>query len=136
MLGRQVKAMKDYDEKIINAFMYNTKQADISKESGLSVSQVKRLKNNADFQRIIRQRKDAIIKATVNKMRSYVCKDVDILQGLIEDPEINPQTRIYAISQMMHTLKDWLLIDDLVSRMDDIEKEQKRQRGDFFEINS
>ena len=125
--------MKDYDERIIKAFMFNTKQADISKESGLSVSQVKRLKNDPDFQKVIRDRKDAIIKTTINKMRAYVCKDVDMLQEVIEDPEINPQTRVYAISQMIHTLKDWIMIDDLVARMDDIEAEQERQRGNYYD---
>ena len=128
--------MKEYSEEIIDAFMFNAKLVDISRQSGLSLSQVKRLRKNADFQKIIRQRKDEIVRTSVNRMQAYFIMDVDVLQNIIKNKDINPQTRIYAISVLFSSLKDWMTISDLVERMDDIEKEQERQRGDFFEINS
>ena len=128
--------MKEYSEEIIDAFMFNAKLVDISRQSGLSLSQVKRLRKNADFQKIIRQRKDEIVRTSVNRMQAYFIMDVAVLQNIIKNKDINPQTRIYAISVLFSSLKDWMTISDLVERMDDIEKEQERQRGDFFEINS
>ena len=130
------ESMKEYSEEIIDAFMFNAKLVDISRQSGLSLSQVKRLRKNADFQKIIRQRKDEIVRTSVNRMQAYFIMDVDVLQNIIKNKDINPQTRIYAISVLFSSLKDWMTISDLVERMDDIEKEQERQRGDFFEINS
>lgn len=121
--------MKEYSEEIIDAFMFNAKLVDISRQSGLSLSQVKRLRKNADFQKIIRQRKDEIIRTSVNRMQAYFIMDVDVLQNIIKNKDINPQTRIYAISVLFSSLKDWMTISDLVERMDNIEKEQEKSRG-------
>lgn len=121
--------MKEYSEEIIDAFMFNAKLVDISRQSGLSLSQVKRLRKNADFQKIIRQRKDEIVRTSVNRMQAYFIMDVDVLQNIIKNKDINPQTRIYAISVLFSSLKDWMTISDLVERMDNIEKEQEKSRG-------
>ena len=69
---------KDYihDERVIGAFLNNFRMVDVMKETGLSKNTVYKIRNDPEFQKVIRERKEAILKTAVNKMQSYLTKDV------------------------------------------------------------
>ena len=108
----------EQDERVISAFLTNYRACDIVKETGLSKATVYRLRNNQAFQMVIRERKDAILKGAVNKMQSYLVKDVEILQQIIEDPETAPQVKLNGIQILMNQLRDWTTTTDIIKRID------------------
>lgn len=106
------------DERVIAAFLNNFRMVDVMKETGLSKNTVYKIRNNPDFQKVIRERKDAILKTAVNKMQSYLTKDIEILQGIIEDPESSAQVKINAIQTLMSQLRDWTTTTDIIKRLE------------------
>lgn len=106
------------DERVIGAFLNNFRMVDVMKETGLSKNTVYKIRNDPNFQKVIRERKDAILKTAVNKMQSYLTKDVEILQGIIEDPETSPQVKINAIQTIMSQLRDWTTTTDIMKRLE------------------
>lgn len=111
----------EQDERVISAFLTNYRAVDIMKETGLSKSTVYKLRNNQKFQKVIKERKQAILKTAVNKMQSYLTKDVEILQAIIEDPETSPQTKINGIRVLMEQLRDWTMTTDIIKRLEALE---------------
>lgn len=117
--GDQVKRGKQYcdDERVIAAFLNNFRMIDVIRETGLSKTTVYRVKNDPEFQKVLRERKEAILKAAVNRMQGYLVNDVEILQGIIEDPDTAAQTRVNAIQILMNQLRDWTTITDITARL-------------------
>ena len=111
----------EQDERVISAFLTNYRAVDIMKETGLSKSTVYKLRNNQKFQKVIKERKQAILKTAVNKMQSYLTKDVEILQEIIEDPETSPQVKINGIKVLMEQLRDWTMTTDIIKRLEALE---------------
>jgi len=110
------------DERVISAFLNNFRMVDVIRETGLSKATCYKIRNNPDFQKVIRERKEAILKSAVNKMQSYLTKDVEILQGIIEDPDTPTQTKVYAITTLMNQLRDWTNTTDLMKRIEALQK--------------
>ena len=111
----------EQDERVISAFLTNYRAVDIMKETGLSKSTVYKLRNNQAFHKVIKERKQAILKTAVNKMQSYLTKDVEILQEIIEDPETSPQVKINGIRVLMEQLRDWTMTTDIIKRLEALE---------------
>ena len=111
----------DLDEKVINAFLTKYRVVDIMKEAGIGKNTVYKLRNDPAFQKVIRERKDAILKSAVNKMQGYLVKDVEILQEIIEDPETSAQVKINGIRVLMEQLRDWSMRTDIITRLEALE---------------
>lgn len=111
----------EQDERVISAFLTNYRAVDIMAETGLSKSTVYKLRNNQAFQKVIKERKQAILKTAVNKMQSYLTKDVEILQEIIEDPETSAQVKINGIRVLMEQLRDWTMTTDIIKRLEALE---------------
>ena len=110
------------DERVVSAFLTNFRMVDIMKETGLSKNTVYKIRNDPAFQKVIRERKDAILKTAVNKMQSYLTKDVEILQQIIEDPETSAQTKVNAIQTLMNQLRDWTTTTDIIKRLEALQR--------------
>ena len=110
------------DERVIGAFLNNFRMVDVMKETGLSKNTVYKIRNNPEFQKVIRERKEAILKTAVNKMQGYLTKDVEILQEIIEDPETSAQVKINAIQTLMSQLRDWTTTTDIIKRLEALQK--------------
>jgi len=106
------------DERVISAFINNFRMVDIMRATGLSKTTVYKIRNDPEFQKTIRERKEAILKTAVNKMQSYLTKDVEILQQIIEDPETSAQTKVNAIQTLMNQLRDWTTTTDIMKRLE------------------
>ena len=110
------------DEKVIAAFLNNFRMVDVMRETGLSKNTVYKIRNDPEFQKTIRERKEAILKTAVNKMQSYLTKDVEILQQIIEDPETSAQTKVNAIQTLMNQLRDWTTTTDIMKKLEALQK--------------
>lgn len=106
------------DERVISAFLNNFRMVDVIRETGLSKKTCYKIRNDPKFQKVIRERKEAILKTAVNKMQSYLTKDVEILQGIIEDPETSAQTKVNAIQTLMNQLRDWTTTTDIMKKLE------------------
>lgn len=115
---------KDYihDERVIGAFLNNFRMVDVMKETGLSKNTVYKIRNDPEFQKVIRERKEAILKTAVNKMQGYLTKDVEILQQIIEDPDTSAQTKVNAIQTLMNQLRDWTTTTDIMKKLEALQK--------------
>lgn len=105
------------DERVIGAFLNNFRMVDVMKETGLSKATCYKIRNNPEFQKVIRERKEAILKTAVNKMQSYLTKDVEILQQIIEDPNTSAQTKVNAIQTLMNQLRDWTTTTEIMKEL-------------------
>lgn len=106
------------DERVIGAFLNNFRMVDVMRETGLSKKTCYKIRNDPEFQKVIRERKEAILKTAVNKMQSYLTKDVEILQQIIEDPETSAQTKVNAIQTLMNQLRDWTTTTDIMKKLE------------------
>lgn len=115
---------KDYihDERVISAFLNNFRMVDVMRATGLSKNTVYKIRNDPEFQKAIRERKEAILKTAVNKMQNYLTKDVEILQQIIEDPDTSQQTKVNAIKVMMEQLRDWTTTTDIMKKLEALQK--------------
>lgn len=109
------------DERVIAAFLNNFRIVDIMSETGLSKLTVMKIRDDPEFQKVLQKRKDTIIRTAVNKMQSYLTKDVEILQGIIEDEETAAQTKVNAIQVLMNQLRDWTTTSDIMRRIESLE---------------
>lgn len=123
---------KDYthDERVIGAFLSNFRMVDVIKELKISKATAYKIRNDPAFQKVLRERKDAILQAAVEKMRGYMLQDTGILQDIIEDPETPAQTRVNAIQILMGQLREWLSTTDIIRRLEAIEN--RMPSGDGF----
>ena len=110
------------DERVISAFMTCYRMVDIMKVAGISKTTAYKVRNDPNFQKVLRERKGAILKAAVNKMQSYVEKDIDVLQTIIDDPETSPGTKVSAIQTMLNQYNNWVTTVDIVERIEALEK--------------
>ena len=110
------------DERIIGAFLTNFRMVDVMRETGLSKNTCYKIRNDPDFQKVIRERKEAILKTAVNKMQGYMIRDVEILQEIIEDPETSAQVKINAIQTILNQLRDWTTSVDILKRLEALQK--------------
>lgn len=113
------------DERVIAAFMNNFRMTDVMKETGLSKNTVYKIRNDPEFQKVIRERKEAILKTAVNKMQSYLTRDIEVLQEIIEDPETSAQTKVNAIKTLMEQLRDWTTTTDIMKKLEALQKASK-----------
>lgn len=106
------------DERVIGAFLNNYRMVDVIRETGLSKNTCYKIRNDPEFQKVLQKRKEAILKTAVNKMQSYLTKDVEILQEIIEDPNTSAQTKVNAIQTLMNQLRDWTTTTDIIKRLE------------------
>ena len=106
------------DERVIGAFLNNFRMVDVIRETGLSKKTCYKIRNDPEFQKVLRDRKEAILKTAVNKMQGYLTRDVEILQEIIEDPNTSPQTKVNAIQTLMNQLRDWTTTTDIIKRLE------------------
>lgn len=123
--------MKQYEEHIIVAFLSNWKPKEIQAAAHISKSTYYRLKNDSDFQKILTERRSEIIREAVNKMESYLSEDVDILQGIIRDPETSPQVKINGINLLMTQLNNWKAATEVFDRLQQLEADAQSQNNAF-----
>ena len=118
--------MKTYDESLITAFLTSFKPAEIMKVTGISKTKYYRLKADPEFQKILTERRNELIKTAVLKMESYLNEDVDKLQEIIRDPNTRDQVKINGIQLLMNQLGQWKQTTEILERLQALENAQKQ----------
>lgn len=112
---------KGYSETVINAFLRYDKLSDVARETGLSWNTVAKYRNDPYLQELLENRRMEIIKSSVNKMQGSMNECVDVLQTIIRDKEVSPQTRINAVQIMFNQCKAWTEVTDILERLKALE---------------
>lgn len=122
-----MKIEKKYPESLINAFLTSFKASEVMKLANISKTKYYKLKKDENFQKILTDRRNEMIKEAVNKMESYLSEDVDILQNMARDSLIKDQIRINAIQLLMNQLGQWKQITEIISRIEALEEANNKQ---------
>ena len=120
--------MKIYEEKDINAFLTSTKAVTIMKTAKIGKTRYYRLKNDPEFQRIVTQRRNDIVKEAVLRMESFLTEDVETLQEIIRNPETKDQVKVNAIQVMLSQLGQWKTYTEIMERLERLEANGNRFR--------
>ena len=123
-----MKIEKKYPESLINAFLTSFKASEVMKLANISKTKYYKLKKDENFQKILTDRRNEMIKEAVNKMESYLSEDVDILQNMARDSLIKDQIRINAIQLLMNQLGQWKQITEIISRIEALEEANNKQQ--------
>lgn len=106
------------DERVISAFLTNFRMVDVIRATGLSKKTCYKIRNDPNFQQVIRERKEAILKTAVNTMQTYMVKNVETLQRIIDDPETPIPTKVNALNTYMSHLRDWTTTTDIQKELE------------------
>ena len=106
------------DERVISAFLTNFRMVDVIRATGLSKKTCYKIRNDPNFQQVIRERKEAILKTAVNTMQTYMVKNVKTLQRIIDDPETPIPTKVNALNTYMSHLRDWTTTTDIQKELE------------------
>lgn len=117
------KKSEDFDETLITAFLTNYRNVDIAKATGLHKNTISKYRNDPDFQRVLNERRSAVVEAVVEKMRSYIDRDVEILQEIIDDPETPRQIKVNAIQLLFNQFSGLSVNVDLTRRLEALQKD-------------
>lgn len=121
--------MRRFDENLIVAFATLTSGAEIMRQTGISNKKYYRLLHDDEFQTAVKRCRADIIKTAVLKMERYIDTDVMILQSIIENEEVAPQTRVNAISTMLTQLAAWKVNNDYeygLIELEELKNDEKR----------
>lgn len=113
--------MKRYDETLITAFLTSFKPVEIMKLTGIGKTKYYSLKNDPEFQRILTERRAELVKEAVLRMENYITEDVEILQGIIRNPETKDQVKVNAIQLIMNQLGQWKQTTEILDRLQALE---------------
>ena len=116
--------MREYPEKYITAFMTSSRRSEILKSASIGKDKYYTLKNDADFMKIVNDRRSEIIKDVVLKMESYLGENVDILQDIIRNPETKDQVKVNALKLFSDQLGQWKNASDILERLQHLEDMQ------------
>ena len=114
--------MMKYSEVVISAFATYTKTTDLVKATGLSKNTIVRYKKDTHLMEIANERRCQIVKGSVYKMQGMLSKCVDTFERIIDDPDVNPQTKVYAINSLMNHCREFTLTVDIIERLEALER--------------
>lgn len=115
--------MNKYPEEVITAFLTSCQVTEIMKQARIGKKKYYSLKNDPEFQKILTERRSEIVREAVLKMESYLSKDVEILQGIIENPNTAPQVKINGIKTLMDQLGNWKQTTEILERLQRLEED-------------
>lgn len=116
---------KQYSEKVINAFLEHDKIIDIMAATGLSRGTIDKYRKDEEFQKVLFERKERFVAAAVSKMQASMSRGAEVLQRIIENESVAPQTRVNAISVLFAQCKAWTTELDLLKRIEALEKDME-----------
>lgn len=113
--------MKVSDEKLISCLLKNGgNQSVTANELGLSAPTVCNRLKVKHAQELLRKNRQRILDTSINAIISKNNKAVERLGELLDDE--NPFVRLQAISRILQYSKDYMTIEDISKRLDELEK--------------
>ena len=113
--------MTKYPENVILAFLTTRRTADIAKQTGLSQRTIERYKKDPELQKILRDRQAEMFKDVTDTLQKILLPAITELEKIIKDPEVVPQTKIYAINSLFQQFRSMTEIADIQARLTALE---------------
>ncbi|WP_405317717.1 hypothetical protein [Ruminococcus sp.] len=119
-----VNALKIDDCTLISAYLRNSgNQTMTAKELGMTKAAVCRRLKSEKLQILLRENRKKIIDSTLNQIISLNLKSAAVLAELLTNE--NPFVRLQTVRQITALSKDYLVINDLQTRLDELEAKCK-----------
>lgn len=90
---------------------------DIAEAAGLSRDTIRKYKRDPDFNAVLSERRAEIVGAAVDRMTRSILRDADVLQEIIDNPDVNPAVRVQAIGTKWSHLREWRAMIDFDNRL-------------------
>ena len=116
--------MGEYAPKEITAFVEYAGRKEIMQCAKITRHRYELLKNDPLFIEQVNQRRTEIIGNVVRKLESCLASATDELTAIIKDHEIASQTRLNAIRVMFESYARLSDREDILTRLDALEKAQ------------
>lgn len=110
------------NERLIEAFLTLHTDTQIAEETGLTRRTVSKYRHSEEFQKVLTERRTELLQDTVRKMQAGLNEAVETLQGIINDPDCSPQTRVNAIATLFSHCRAWTEAVDIMERLQRIEE--------------
>ena len=116
--------LKVDDSTLISAYLRNSgNQTMTAKELGMTKAAVCRRLKSEKLQILLRENRKKILDSTLNQVISLNLKSAAVLSELLTDE--NPFVRLQTVRQITALSKDYLVINDLQTRLDELEAKCK-----------
>lgn len=117
---------KNYSEATIAAFLKYDKLTDISKEIGVTPQTAAKYRDDPVLQEMLSDRRMEFIKSATSRMQMFLDEGVQILQNIIRDKDVSPQTKINGIQILFNQCKIWTEQTDILERLKALEEAEKQ----------
>ena len=119
-----VNALKIDDCTLISAYLRNSgNQTMTAKELGMTKAAVCRRLKNQNLQILLRENRKKILDSTLNQIIALNQKSAAVLADLLTNE--NPFVKLQAVRQITSISKDFIVINDLQTRLDELEAKCK-----------
>lgn len=119
---------KSYSETVILAFLKHDKLADIAREIGVTPQTAAKYRDDSELQELLSERRMQYVKEAVAKMQGFMTEGVEILQNIIRDNKVSPQTRVNAVQIMFNQCKMWTETTDILERLKALEDAENNEK--------
>ena len=110
-----------YDEALVAAFVRTPKIREIQKQTGISRSRLYRLRGDPEFQAVVRERREQLVREAIQRMEEGLSDAVRVLRQIIADESIAPQVRLNAVNTLMSQLANWKQTVEFEARLTALE---------------
>ena len=110
------------NERLIEAFLTLHTDKQIAEETGLTRRTISKYRKDVEFQKILTERRAEVVRGAVRKMQAGLNDAVETLQGIINNPECSPQTRVNAIATLFSHCRAWTETVDILERLQQLEE--------------
>ena len=112
---------KEFDESLVAAFARTPKISEIQKQTGISRSRLYRLRGDPEFQAVVRERREQLVREAIRRMEEGLGDAVRVLRQIITDESIAPQVRLNAVNTLMSQLANWKQAVEFEARLTALE---------------
>ena len=110
------------NERLVEAFLTLHTDTQIAEETGLTRRTVSKYRHSEEFQKVLTERRTELLQDTVRKMQAGLDEAVETLQGIINNPDCSPQTRVNAIATLFSHCRAWTEAVDIMERLQRLEE--------------